>query len=115
MTKDNYMSVIAEPELDKFWATQLKPKIRRMVSDAFSSGIKSAELESIERYADELKEILRKDVEEKKPDENMTNLLWNKISTTPAYIPMACRDCPNHPTNGGSGICNCTMGTETVP
>lgn len=25
-------------------------------------------------------------------------------------IPQACRGCPNHPINGGSGICNCTLG-----
>lgn len=23
-------------------------------------------------------------------------------------IPNCCQDCPNHPSNGGSGICNCT-------
>lgn len=22
----------------------------------------------------------------------------------------ACKTCPNHPSNGGSGICNCTLG-----
>lgn len=25
-------------------------------------------------------------------------------------IPDACKACPNHPFNGGSGICNCTLG-----
>lgn len=24
-----------------------------------------------------------------------------------SYIPVCCINCPNHPTNGGSGICNC--------
>ena len=26
-------------------------------------------------------------------------------------IPSACRNCSNHPSNGGSWICNCTLGT----
>lgn len=26
----------------------------------------------------------------------------------------ACKSCNNHPSNGGSGICNCTLGTPQV-
>ena len=26
-----------------------------------------------------------------------------------SYIPSCCRNCPNHPSNGGSGICHCTL------
>ena len=29
-------------------------------------------------------------------------------------IPDACRSCSNHPSNGGSGICNCTLGMPQV-
>lgn len=25
-------------------------------------------------------------------------------------IPEACKNCSNHPSNGGSGICHCTLG-----
>ena len=28
-------------------------------------------------------------------------------------IPPACRNCPNHPSNDGSGICFCTLGQQT--
>lgn len=33
-------------------------------------------------------------------------------SAEPAYqrMPDACRACSNHPQNGGSGICHCTLG-----
>lgn len=35
------------------------------------------------------------------------------------WIPECCRNCSNHPSNGGSGICNCTLpyitDTRTVP
>ena len=27
-------------------------------------------------------------------------------------IPEPCRKCSNHPKNGGTGICNCTLGTQ---
>ena len=29
-------------------------------------------------------------------------------------IPLACRSCSNHPSNGGSGICHCIMGLARV-
>ena len=30
------------------------------------------------------------------------------------YIPEACRSCTNHPSNGGTGICHCTLGSYSV-
>lgn len=30
------------------------------------------------------------------------------------WIPPACRGCSNHPSNGGSGVCNCTLGSITI-
>ena len=38
-------------------------------------------------------------------------LIIDKTSTS---IPDACKNCSNHPSNGGSGICNCTLGLPTV-
>lgn len=29
-------------------------------------------------------------------------------------IPEACKNCSNHPSNGGSGICFCTLGSMTT-
>ena len=29
-------------------------------------------------------------------------------------IPPGCRHCSNHPSNGGSGICHCTIGIQTT-
>lgn len=41
---------------------------------------------------------------------------FKKIDTwTETGIPEACRNCSSHPSNGGSGICLCTLGTLTVP
>lgn len=40
------------------------------------------------------------------------SLEWDDIeSPTPLVytdVPNCCKACPNHPSNGGSGICNCT-------
>ena len=32
------------------------------------------------------------------------------LSDTNNYIPDSCKGCSNHPSNGGSGICNCLLG-----
>ena len=29
-------------------------------------------------------------------------------------IPPGCRHCSNHPSNGGSGICHCIIGIQTI-
>ena len=38
----------------------------------------------------------------------------NIPSYTSTYIPEACKTCSNHPSNGGDGICNCTLGSIPV-
>lgn len=37
---------------------------------------------------------------------------WSAMpdTSTTVYIPPACRSCPTHKSNGGDGICNCTLG-----
>ena len=37
-----------------------------------------------------------------------------KINTTPAFSASPCRNCTVNPVNGGSGNCNCTLGTCPV-
>jgi len=39
--------------------------------------------------------------------EPIPHLRWDWDST--AEIPSCCRNCSNHPSNGGSGICHCTL------
>ena len=36
------------------------------------------------------------------------------LNGTDYYVPPACRGCSNHPSNGGSGICHCTLGGYTI-
>jgi len=30
------------------------------------------------------------------------------------FLPDGCKGCPNHPSNGGSGNCNCILGLPTL-
>lgn len=40
------------------------------------------------------------------PPDFPDSITWPKQNTY--YIPACCRGCSNHPSNGGTGICNCT-------
>ena len=62
--------------------------------------------------------------QEKDIDETMKKLREQRpiipSIITPAFvigddgIPPACRGCRTHPSNGGDGICNCTLGATEV-
>lgn len=42
---------------------------------------------------------------------------WDSFTTMPLKdldIPDPCKSCPNHSSNGGNGICNCTLGTPQI-
>jgi len=41
------------------------------------------------------------------------DIKWTILNES-SYIPEYCKACPNHPSNGGSGICNCILGTPQV-
>ena len=41
---------------------------------------------------------------------NQNKFTVNTISD----IPDPCKTCPNHPSNGGSGICWCTLGSQKI-
>lgn len=36
------------------------------------------------------------------------------IDNIPTYIPDNCKHCSNHPSNGGSGICHCILGSSII-
>lgn len=38
--------------------------------------------------------------------------IFNEVSNN--YIPEPCRNCSNHPSNGGSGFCNCMLGQPSI-
>lgn len=41
-------------------------------------------------------------------------VVWPYKSTSTTALPDACRSCPNHPSNGGSGNCNCILGLPQI-
>lgn len=46
---------------------------------------------------------------------NCQSNIFRKITTwSDSGIPSACRNCSNHPSNGGSGICHCTLGMTPI-
>lgn len=46
----------------------------------------------------------------------LSNFNMPNVDVTPNYtnIPPACQHCSNHPINGGSGICHCTLGIDKM-
>lgn len=55
---------------------------------------------------DELKEVLKKYESPNTYTGNCDNILFMSSSI---YNKESCIQCPNNPSNGGSGICNCTL------
>lgn len=45
------------------------------------------------------------------PYDKMLDTFIYKNETDNSFTPSACKYCSNHPSNGGSGICNCIMGS----
>lgn len=45
--------------------------------------------------------------------QDLYDIKWTLLNESP-YIPKYCKVCPNHPSNGGSGICLCTLGTQVT-
>ena len=67
----------------------------------------------MEISVEELNELLEKEFERGKQsvkDNNPFKLV--SFSNEINYIPESCKSCPNHPSNGGSGICHCILGNE---
>lgn len=68
--------------------------------------------ESYEMQIDDLK----KEIDELKREIHFLKDMQKYVITdgTDYYVAPACRGCSNHPSNGGSGICHCTLGSYTI-
>ena len=73
--------------------------------------------ECIDRVTKLIREVTEEKVEfyeiEAVPDPvpDVTLLPW--VPST-AATPKPCQGCPNHPSNGGSGVCHCTLGIGAI-
>ena len=47
------------------------------------------------------------------PDKDFLRMI-NTLNSHTNFIPLSCRHCSNHPSNGGSGICHCILGTPVI-
>lgn len=61
---------------------------------------------------------IKKLIKEMEKLNNKLNYLIT-ITNSPLHInyndiPSPCKTCSTHPTNGGDGICNCTLGTQII-
>lgn len=98
-----------------------------LIDKAWEEGKKSAETEAIESKANDILEALRKQISDaagaskiyiNPPEIDKWHYPINPCTplTDPSVtnIPEGCRHCPNHPSNGGSGICHCIIGTQPI-
>lgn len=67
----------------------------------------------MEITVEELNKLLEKASEDAFKRYNYTPTCWHEISKG-MWIPEACRNCSNHPSNGGSGICQCILGQTVI-
>ena len=107
MTREEFMQH-AEQEIDLAFRGQ-KNRMMNLVEQAWAEGKRNAELESVEQIGNELVNVVKQQMFPKLPDVITTD---KTLPVTYTDIPEACKACPNHPSNGGSGVCFCTLGTK---
>lgn len=110
MTRDEFMQH-AEQEIAQALNGQ-KNRIMNLVEQAWAEGKRNAELEGVEQIGNELVNVVKKQIFPKLPDV-ITNEYRPDVTLTD--VPDARKICPNHPSNGGSGVCFCIMGTNKLP
>lgn len=66
----------------------------------------------------ELNELLEKEFQRGRDSvQHEKTIDWTQVwvsNPNTNYIPQACKNCPNHPSNGGSGNCNCSLPDEII-
>ena len=99
MTREEFMKH-AEKEVEQAFRGQ-RNRMMNLVEQAWAEGKRNAELAYLEGIVNELKQSL-------------VNAQQTQFVSTTAYIPPACKNCSNHPSNGGNGVCFCTLGSQVT-
>jgi hypothetical protein len=107
MTREEFMKH-AEQEIEKAFSGQ-KNRMMNLVEQAWAEGKRNAEVAVFEESGDKLVNIVEQAIKLKLPTIITTDHVPDMTLT---YTPDACKACPNHPSNGGSGVCNCIMGAQ---
>lgn len=120
MRRDEFMEE-AQKEIDQIFLTP-KNRLINLVMKAWEEGKKNAEVSSIEDIVKEAlekvyqkpetQELLPHNIPITVPDIHYDHSLdWSYVNLNGGGIPDSCKTCSNHPSNGGSGICYCIIGT----
>ena len=133
MTRDEFLKH-AEAEIEAAFKPA-KGRLMNLVQQAWAEGKKNAESAYIDEIGSDILEQLKKKLELDSPKITVTTPQIGEIPaplTIPSIphlpvdpyihydwnnkdnIPAGCRNCPNHPSNGGSGICHCIIGTQPI-
>ena len=68
------------------------------------------EIKKINKRLDNIeKKLKEQEKQNKTTPEEWLNGFNNIFKQATSEIPDACKNCSNHPSNGGSGICHCTI------
>ena len=118
MTRDEFMEE-AQKEIDQVLLTH-KNRLMNLVMKAWAEGKKNAEMDRVDSFCNDIFDSLKKKLEEDHPRITLDPPSITIPYTPPVInwnvndIPAGCRNCPNHPSNGGSGICHCIIGTQPI-
>ena len=63
---------------------------------------------------EELNTLLQREFERGKSSNQTMTYIPNTSFDYKSFIPEPCKSCPNHPSNGGSGVCPCILGNTTI-
>ena len=57
---------------------------------------------------------LNKEIEKLQQEIARLQSIVNIVNDPYSNIPVNCKNCSQHPSNGGSGICHCILGSQVV-
>ena len=103
MKREDFMKY-AEREIENAFRGQ-RNRMMNLVEQAWAEGKRNAEIDGV------------KSIVESVIDEMGLRKVETAVNPSIAYsdgvsnIPAPCRNCSNHPSNGGSGNCNCVLGS----
>ena len=103
MKREDFMKY-AEREIENAFRGQ-RNRMMNLVEQAWAEGKKNAEINGVKSIVESVIEEMGLKKVENAVDPDIV------YSDSVSNIPAPCRNCSNHPSNGGSGNCNCVLGS----
>ena len=104
----------------KHFKGSLENKIRQAYNSGYGDGFEAGARECLDDVRRTLEKSLRQQIEQTEPQTmyypQIDGITPSVIFANPETlnIPDACKTCRQHPSNGGSGICHCTLATPKI-